>query len=1225
MSRLLRAAVQLHDGDAWRLPNWEEYSDSGRSGAAWSDADAGTECAPATTDDDADNDNDNDDGSDDDDGRSHVAHRRLFSAEAAPMRSSSRPDENEGRGRDGAAVLARAASTRRRRPSGVAISLPMHPPPSTVTSARSPATLTRMARDLRALHQRFAQQRQQDAPAEDAASTLAPSQDRCAAQQQAQIASQLEGVREQLADFQRRWQSAVEGGSGTHGVQAEAVAPSPSVDAPAKRRDFFDMAVQTDVVMSDDALLQWLHLLTQKVDVLAGSFHGDTTQLPIRYPLQPHIPGDPVPLRGSCATGTEPSSASSWHVGRSLQHLVSPATADQLLDVERAIACLATATQQTTTRYVEYFERIVSQIQEVHQQRLQQVVEESLKEMKLQRSKYKKRLELLSEECQAAKQETEKMRRHLEQLNMELQATQDRFNDADRRREAQSSELQQAKSLVEELMASLESAQRELDGTKRHATAQSASLMATLHDREATIRELQQQLTSLQAAQQIAVRRAEKELEVQRNALQHQTDVFSRQEQSLREAHKQELARLDERWRQRLQDAIDDTKRSIEQSQPSVVSQECQTDQHDDELLNDCTMPTDERIARLQRRCRALEGLLEKKFEDASVAGSVSPRSSVSSTWMAGDSHAADWRSAQRPQGAGQRQGDTTGTTLPLTSFEFSFEDLASASPSKQQWETTSRHSARSSLSSQLTVSAASQPPPSDAPSTEDMMALVRKLEHLATRPEKHRAPSQPDEEPETEPSATAPSKISRRHDDAALKRASGGTRERTDSTPMAAANAAKKRPSLPLRASFLRQLSAAAATAATDSLLVINAGSSTLKYKLFHVDPQCKSGVGKPVFAGLVELSTASSKQGRLVHQCLASQEKQELHMELPTHRVALEEAVQRFFGAQAGSIRAIGHRVVHGGEAFHDASLLTRPVLDALEANIALAPLHNPANLLGIEVATEVFGASVPQVGVFDTAFHATMEPKAFLYAVPYKLYEEHGVRRYGFHGTSHQYVAKRAAKYLGKPLEECRFVTCHLGNGSSMAAIRDGQCVDTTMGLTPLDGLCMGTRSGDVDPALHNFLATTLKMSIGDIDKMLNKQSGLLGICGDSDIRQIQDRVRKQDPADTRADLALDVYSHRVRKYLGAYLLELEGKLDAIVFTAGIGENSAMVRERVCRNLSALGIELDQEKNAVSMLGAGPIAIQSERSKVQVLVIPTDEERSIAEQTYTIALQK
>ncbi|GLE01433.1 hypothetical protein PINS_up010263 [Pythium insidiosum] len=251
--------------------------------------------------------------------------------------------------------------------------------------------------------------------------------------------------------------------------------------------------------------------------------------------------------------------------------------------------------------------------------------------------------------------------------------------------------------------------------------------------------------------------------------------------------------------------------------------------------------------------------------------------------------------------------------------------------------------------------------------------------------------------------------------------------------------------------------------------------------------------------------------------------------------------------------------------------------------------------------------------------------MQPKAFLYAVPYELYEQHGVRRYGFHGTSHQYVAKRAAKYLGKPLEQCRFVTCHLGNGSSMAAIRDGQCVDTTMGLTPLDGLCMGTRSGDVDPALHNFLATTLDMSIADIDKMLNKRSGLLGICGDSDIRHIQDRVRKQDPADTRADLALDVYSHRVRKYLGAYLLELGGELDAIVFTAGVGENSAMVRERVCRNLSALGIELDEQKNAVSMLGAGPIAIQSERSKVQVLVIPTDEERSIAEQTYSIALHK
>ncbi|TMW61548.1 hypothetical protein Poli38472_012739 [Pythium oligandrum] len=403
-------------------------------------------------------------------------------------------------------------------------------------------------------------------------------------------------------------------------------------------------------------------------------------------------------------------------------------------------------------------------------------------------------------------------------------------------------------------------------------------------------------------------------------------------------------------------------------------------------------------------------------------------------------------------------------------------------------------------------------------------------------------------------------------------------------------------------------------------SLLVINAGSSTLKYKLFRL---ANGGVADPVFSGLVELSTASSKDGRLVHQCLATHSKQEIKMELRSHRVALEEAVTRFFGDDVKGIQAIGHRVVHGGEAFHDASLLTPQVLAAIKDNISLAPLHNPANLLGIDVATEVFGAKIPQVGVFDTAFHATMPPKAYTYAVPYSLYEEHGVRRYGFHGTSHQYVAQQAAKRLGKPLNKSSFITCHLGNGSSMAAIRHGRCIDTTMGLTPLEGLVMGTRSGDVDPALHQFLATSLDMSIADIDKMLNKKSGLLGICGDSDIRVLQDRVR-QPGGDERADLALDVFAHRVRKYLGAFLLELGGELDAIVFTAGIGESSFMLRERICRNLSFLGIELDQAKNEASMLGQGPMEIQTKDSTIKVLVIPTDEERSIAQQTYTLAFQ-
>ncbi|GLE01432.1 hypothetical protein PINS_up010262 [Pythium insidiosum] len=773
---------------------------------------------------------------------------------------------------------------RRRRPGGVAIP---YPPPSTVTSARSPATMTRMARDLRALHERFVLQRQQEEEDEAKPADVTPSQptrqvDVTAqqAQTQTQIASQLEDVREHLIDFQRRWQSTL---ASDTPPQAETTDRN-VMDAPSGRH-FFDMAVQTDVVFHDDALLQWLQLITQKVDVLANSFHGDTTKLPIRYPLQPHLDGANVSL--SSASPTEPSrpSLSSWHVGRSLEHLVAPATAAQLLDVERAIACLATATQQTTSRYVEYFERIVSQIQEIHQQRLQQVVDESLKELKTQRAKHKKRVEQLDQECQTAKmmaeewrakaamasqtgaqdrdraaalveatqqqvrqsrgsvfssacsnriradmflrrcqatQQTEQLRRRLQQLQDQLLATSAQQEDAQRELQTQRDELQQAKSLVQELMASLESAQREIDRTKRDTTAQSTDLMAALHDRETTIRELQQQLATAQATHQSATRRVEQELTDQRNALELQIKELSRREQSLRSSREQELAALEEQWRQRMQDAVEDTKRRMEHRKPSVASQECQTEP-DDELWEDAASSTDERIARLQRRCRALEGLLEKKFEETStVAGSMSPRSSLcssprqsTSTWSVSvkekDSHHVPLRSPDY----GQRQGDMTGTTLPLTSFEFSFEDVAPPTSRhemcQQQWETTETWAGGSSCgsssrSSQVTMSAASLPPPSDAPSTEDMMALVRKLEHLATRPEKRRSTPQPDEEPETEPKTptanAAAKRISRRRDDATLKRTSG----RSGSTHMTTANAAKKR--VPLRAASQQTMS---------------------------------------------------------------------------------------------------------------------------------------------------------------------------------------------------------------------------------------------------------------------------------------------------------------------------------------------------------------------------------------------------------------------------------
>ncbi|CAH0478479.1 unnamed protein product [Peronospora belbahrii] len=401
--------------------------------------------------------------------------------------------------------------------------------------------------------------------------------------------------------------------------------------------------------------------------------------------------------------------------------------------------------------------------------------------------------------------------------------------------------------------------------------------------------------------------------------------------------------------------------------------------------------------------------------------------------------------------------------------------------------------------------------------------------------------------------------------------------------------------------------------------LLVINAGSSSLKYSLFGLT---RDGVDAAIFTGLVELSTSSNKNGRIMHKTLATGKKEMIEMPLDTHRTALETTVGKFFGSNLDCIKAVGHRVVHGGEAFSNASLVDKKVIEAIKSNVKLAPLHNPGNLLGIDVVTKVFGPC-PQVVVFDTAFHATMPPKAYTYGIPRKLYEKFGVRRYGFHGTSHQFVAKKAAAILGKPMEECNFITCHLGNGSSITAIKKGRSIDTSMGMTPLEGLVMGTRCGDVDPALHAFLCKELDMTIQEVDIVLNKKSGLLGICDESDIRVIQDRVRVGN--DPTAVLALDVFVHRVRKYVGAYALELGGELDAVIFTAGIGENSATIRESVCRNLGFLGIQLNEYKNGVSVMGAGPVEIQADISKTKVLVVNTDEERSIAEQTYAIALKK
>lgn len=311
---------------------------------------------------------------------------------------------------------------------------------------------------------------------------------------------------------------------------------------------------------------------------------------------------------------------------------------------------------------------------------------------------------------------------------------------------------------------------------------------------------------------------------------------------------------------------------------------------------------------------------------------------------------------------------------------------------------------------------------------------------------------------------------------------------------------------------------------------------------------------------------------------------------------------------------IAAVGHRVVHGGEAFQSSIVITDKVIEAISKNTPLAPLHNPPNLAGIEVATAIFPDSI-QVAVFDTAFHHSIPEKAYIYALPYELYKKEQVRRYGFHGTSHAYVSDIAAEYMDSLPENISIITIHLGNGASMAAVKNGKSIDTTMGMTPLEGLVMGTRSGDVDPAIPFYLADYLGMSLAEIDNLLNKKSGLKGICGSNDMREV---IERKNNGDTRAKLALDIYTYRIKKYIGAYFAAM-GALDAIVFTAGIGENSADVRELCCGGLKCLGIELDSNKN--SMSSDTIMEINTNNSRVKILVVPTNEELRIAMETIKV----
>ena len=373
--------------------------------------------------------------------------------------------------------------------------------------------------------------------------------------------------------------------------------------------------------------------------------------------------------------------------------------------------------------------------------------------------------------------------------------------------------------------------------------------------------------------------------------------------------------------------------------------------------------------------------------------------------------------------------------------------------------------------------------------------------------------------------------------------------------------------------------------------LLVLNSGSSSIKYRLFQMESMAVLRAG-----AVDEIGEAGASEVR-------------------DHREGFTRVMSDL--SDSGAIReasdlfGIGHRVVHGGERFREPTRVDAGVLEAIREMIPFAPLQNPGDLLGIEVALATF-PGVPEVAVFDTAFHQTMPPRAFRYALPRDLYDAHRVRRYGFHGTSHSHVARRAAELLGKPTGSLNLITLHLGNGASAAAILEGKSVDTSMGMTPLEGLIMGTRCGDLDPAVPFFLGTVTGKNPGELLALLNGESGLKGICGANDMREVHRRTAAGDPS---AELAIDMYSYRIRKYIGAYTAVL-GRVDALVFTGGIGENDAEVRRRACEGMEKLGIAVDEAKNGSP--SSVPREIQREGMPVKVLVIPTNEELEIALQT-------
>lgn len=398
--------------------------------------------------------------------------------------------------------------------------------------------------------------------------------------------------------------------------------------------------------------------------------------------------------------------------------------------------------------------------------------------------------------------------------------------------------------------------------------------------------------------------------------------------------------------------------------------------------------------------------------------------------------------------------------------------------------------------------------------------------------------------------------------------------------------------------------------------ILVLNCGSSSIKYQLFNIENE------ELLVKGIIE---KIGLENSIVKYEKSDGSKIKLELNIANHQTGIEKVLELLTSKENGSLKdineitAVGHRVVHGGEKFNSSVLITDEVIEKMEECIDLAPLHNPPNLTGI-YAMKALLPNVPQVGVFDTAFHQTMPAKAYTYAIPYELYDKYGIRRYGFHGTSHRYVSKRACEFIGRDYSTQRIITCHLGNGASIAAILNGKSVDTSMGLTPVEGLMMGTRSGDLDLGALFYIMDKEKLGIAEASDLVNKKSGVLGVSGvSSDMREVEEAHAK---GNKRAELALDMYSYRVKKYIGAYAAAMGG-VDIIVFTGGIGENAPEIREEICKGFEFLGLEFDSDLNQ-GQRGV-EMEISKANSKVKVLVIPTDEELVIARDTCVIVASK